>query len=306
MSLDAPTTTLQLGDTDLKVGPIAYGCWRFADTADAAVGAQAKIEAALDAGMNLIDTADIYGVDGPGGFGSAEALLGDVLRAAPELRDQMVLATKGGIVPGVPYDSTDLRAACEASLRRLGVDVIDLYQVHRPDLLAHPGAVAEALTGLVEDGLVRAVGVSNHSASQFRALQAHMGPVRLATVQPEFSLAHLDPLDDGVLDQAMTAGCTPLAWSPLGGGRLLRAAADKRAVGEREVLDSVLTELAVREGVATSAVALAWVMAHPSSPVPIIGTQRPDRIREAAAATRFELSRADWYRLTEAAGRDLP
>ena len=145
----------RLGSSDLQVGPIAYGCWRLAEGDSAE--ARGKIEAALDTGWNLIDTADIYGFDGQEGFGRAESLLGEVLTEAPALRQQMVLATKGGIRPGVPYDSSPeyLRSACEASLRRLGVDVIDLYQIHRPDTLTHPEELASALMEL-QERLVRA------------------------------------------------------------------------------------------------------------------------------------------------------
>lgn len=289
----------RLGASDLEVGPIAYGCWRFAGTDVAA--AQAKIEAALECDMTLVDTADIYGVDTAEGFGSAESLLGQVLAAAPALRDQMVLATKGGIVPGVPYDSspTHLRDACEASLRRLRVDTIDLYQLHRPDLLAHPADVAETLIDLREAGKVREVGVSNHTPAQVAALRAHLGDVPLVTTQPEMSLLHLDPIDDGTLDDAMATATTPLAWSPLAGGRLANGEAP-------DALRTTLDDLAGREGVSATTIALAWVIAHPSRPIPIVGTQQVDRIDEASRADGVTLSRSDWYALVAAAGRDLP
>lgn len=296
--------TQRLGRSDIEVGRIAYGCWRLASPDAAAPGAVAeahtKLETALACGMTLIDTADIYGRGGPG-FGTAEELLGRVLASSPSLRDRMVIATKGGIAAGVPYDSSAayLRAACEASLRRLGVDVIDLYQVHRPDLLAHPAEVAGILTELRESGKVRELGVSNYSASQRAALQAHLGDVPLATIQPELSLLRHDPIDDGVLDGAMATGVTPLAWSPLAGGRI--------AGGDLpDTLAAELDALAERESVTRTAIALAWVMAHPSSAIPIIGTQRPDRIREAATAAEVRLTRADWYTLLAAAGRHLP
>ena len=147
-----------------EVGPLAYGLWRFT-TSDVAKATE-LIETALDAGMNLIDTADVYGLDyGGTGFGSVEELLGRVLAANKGLRDRMVLATKGGIVPPVPYDSgaSALRAAVEASLRRLGVDHIDLYQIHRPDLFAHPSDVAQTLDALVDEGKIGSIGVSNHT-----------------------------------------------------------------------------------------------------------------------------------------------
>jgi predicted oxidoreductase len=289
----------RLGRIELRVGPIAYGCWRFAGTT--VDGARAKIEAALDHGMTLIDTADIYGFDGEAGFGSAEELLGKVLAAAPGLRHRMVLATKGGIQPGVPYDSSPvaLRQACEASLRRLGVDHIDLYQVHRPDLLAHPADVAAVLVELRESGKVRELGVSNHSPSQVAALRTYLGDVPLVTTQPELSLLHLDPIDDGTLDDAMAHRLTPLAWSPLAGGRI--------ASGDGpDALVAALDALATRESTSRSAIALAWVLAHPAGPIPIIGTQQPARIAEAAEATAVHLTRADWYGLVAAAGRELP
>ena len=170
---------------EMPVGPLAFGCWRY--THDDLDHAQRVLEAALDGGMNLVDTADVYGLDfGGSGFGENEALLGRVLARSPGLRDRMVLATKGGIAPPVPYDSSPaaLRAACEASLRRLQVDVIDLYLVHRPDLFAHPADVAETLLALRSEGKIRAIGVSNHTAAQHVALEAHLGEP-LATSQPE-------------------------------------------------------------------------------------------------------------------------
>jgi aryl-alcohol dehydrogenase-like predicted oxidoreductase len=281
-------------ESDPEVGPIAFGCWRFVGT-DVAP-ARELIETALELDMNLIDTADIYGRGhGGGGFGESEELLGKVLAEAPELRDQMVLATKGGIREGVPYDSSAayLVEACDASLRRLGVDVIDLYQVHRPDLFAHPLEVAEALDGLVVSGKVRTVGVSNHTPAQTRALLEYLEAPLVAT-QPEWSAAHLAPLRDGTFDLAMAEGFAVLAWSPLAGGAL--------ATGEgiRPELLAVLDELAQREGVDRAAIALAFVLSHPSSPVAIVGTQRPERLHEARKALDVHLTKVDCYRIVEA------
>lgn len=283
------------------VGPLAFGHWRFVGhSLDAAIG---LVETALDVGMNLIDTADVYGFgSGPDGFGASERLMGQVLAAKPEWRDRMVLATKGGILPGIPYDSSDryLRDACEASLRRLGVERIDLYQVHRPDLLAHPEQVAETLTGLVNSGKVGAIGVSNYTPPMIEALAAFM-EIALVTTQPEFSAHHLAPLRDGSLDQAMRLGLTPLAWSPLAGGRL--------ATGEgmRTDLMRALDRIAAREGCDRSSVALAFVLAHPSRPVAIVGSQRPERLRSATAALTIRLDHTDLYSIIEASeGVPLP
>ena len=137
----------------------------------------ALLEAALDAGMNLVDTADVYGLDWGGtAFGQVEELLGHVLADAPGLRDRMVLATKGGIRPPVPYDSSPaaLRVACEASLRRLQVDVIDLYQIHRPDMFTHPADVAATLAALARGG----------QDPRGRRVQPHAGAGRRAAGPP--------------------------------------------------------------------------------------------------------------------------
>lgn len=290
-----------IGRSGLTSGPLAFGCWRFTH---ADVGrARAVLEAALGAGLRLVDTADVYGLDwGGAGFGACEAMLGQVLGDAPELRDHLVLATKGGIHPPTPYDSSPdaLRRACEASLHRLGVDTIDLYQVHRPDLFAHPEAVAGTLLELRAEGKIRAIGISNHTASQHTAMRAFLGDA-LATSQPEYSVCHLDPLRDGTFDLCARDGVTPLVWSPLAGGRV--------ATGEGlppELLD-VLDELAAREGVSRAAVGIAFTLAHPTRPVTIIGTQNPARMREATDALRVHLDRSDCYRIVVASeGRPLP
>jgi predicted oxidoreductase len=285
----------------LRVGPLAFGCWRLVAMSPAE--ARERVEAALDAGMNLVDTADVYGLDwGGDGFGAAEALLGRVLADAPELRRRMVLASKGGIRPPVPYDSSreSLMAACEASLERLGVDCIDLYQIHRPDLYAHPAEVAEALSDLREAGKIREAGVSNHTPAQVEALAAHL-PFPLASTQPEFSVAHLAPLRDGSFDQCMRVGLTALAWSPLAGGRVVSGQ------DLSHELTTTLDRLAEREGVDRAAIATAFVLAHPAAPVAILGSMNPDRIRGAAAALSVRLGREDVYAIVQAAeGERLP
>lgn len=290
----------QLGSLP-PVGPVSFGQWRFTDD-DLAV-AQHLVEVALDAGMNLIDTADVYGLDWGGtGFGSVEKRLGQVLNQAPHLRDRMVLATKGGIRPPVPYDSSPgaLTAACEDSLRRLGVDVIDLYQIHRPDLYTHPAAIAATLSSLREAGKIREVGVSNHTPAQTTALQAHL-PFPLVTSQPEFSAVALAPLRDGTLDLCMELGVTPMAWSPLAGGKL--ATGD----GLRPELREVIDRLAERESVDRSQIALAFVLAHPSTPIAITGTQNPERLANSMQATGVHLDRADVYEIIQASeGTPLP
>jgi 6-dehydroglucose reductase len=283
------------------VGPLAFGLWRYTDP-DVAT-AQGLLETALDVGMNLVDTADVYGLDwGGSGFGSVEDILGSVLAVAPSLRDRMVLATKGGILPPVPYDSSPdyLRRACEDSLRRMQTDVIDLYQIHRPDLFTHPADVAAALTALRDDGKIREVGVSNHTPAQVAALAAHL-PFPLASNQPEYSALHLDPLRDGTFDDCMRNDRVPLTWSPLAGGRL--ATGD----GVRPDLLATIDALAAREGVDRATIAIAFVLAHPAKPVAIIGSQTAERIASSTAVFDVELSRHDVYSIVQASdGVPLP
>lgn len=283
------------------IGAVAFGCWRFTST-DIAHNTS-LIATALDAGVNLVDTADVYGLDWGGtGFGACEENLGAVLTRSPQLRERMVLATKGGIIPGVPYDSSAnyIVSAAEASLRRLGVDHVDLYQIHRPDFFAHPDEIAAAFADLHERGLVSAFGVSNYTVAQTTALSAHLQSP-LVAVQPEFSAAHTAPMRDGTLDLCTERGLTPLAWSPLAGGRLLTGN------GVRPELLAVLDELAQAHNVSRAVIAVAFVLHHPSRPVAIVGTQQPHRINELATAVSVEIYRADLYRIIEASeGIPLP
>ncbi|MFZ9482606.1 MAG: aldo/keto reductase [Ilumatobacteraceae bacterium] len=283
------------------VGRLGFGCWRL--TTSSTEEAACLVEGAVDLGCTLVDTADVYGLDwGGSGWGSCEERLGAVLAARPGLRDRMVLATKGGIIPGVPYDSSTayITSACEASLRRLGVDHVDLYMIHRPDMLTHPEEVAGALLGLRSRGLIGAIGVSNHTAAQVSALQEYLGEA-VAAVQPEYSAAATGALRDGTLDQAMQHRAAVLAWSPLAGGRILSGE------GMRAELLTTLDRIAGEHSTTRTAVAIAFVLAHPSAPVALLGTQRLDRVAEAVIAASLRLTRAECYSIIEASeGVPLP
>lgn len=293
-----------LGATGISVSSLAWGMWRFKGT-DVSHAAS-LVKAALDAGITLFDTADIYGPDNGEGFGASEALLGRVFAADAGLRGKMVLATKGGIRMGVPYDSSSayISEAVDASLKRLGVDHIDLWQIHRPDLLAHPAEVAEALDRVVSSGRARAVGVSNFTPAQVSALTSYL-ETPLASIQPEFSALASKPLFDGTFDQAMQMGLAVLAWSPLGQGRLGELRAD--AAPNVRAATEVIGRIAKEQGVSATAVAYAFVGAHPARPIPIVGTQTAARIAEAREALKVVFTRAEWYEILQAAmGERLP
>ena len=292
--------TRQLGSSGIEISSLAWGMWRFAGQDVAA--ATELVHAALDAGITLFDTADIYGF-GEQGFGAAEELLGEVFAENPDLRGRMVLATKGGITPPVPYDSGAeyLTKAIDDSLRRLRTEQVDLWQIHRPDILTHPSEIARAIEDAVKSGKVRAFGVSNFTTAQIATL-AKFSSVPIVCTQPELSPLRIDTIENGELDQAIAMDMAVLAWSPLGGGRIAEP------VSQREqAVAAALSGVAAAHGVSRTAAAYGWIMAHPARPVPIVGSQNPARIAEAADAYKIEWTRADWYAVFVAArGVPLP
>lgn len=282
-------------------GRYGLGLWRY--TTDSLDDATRLIQTAVDCGVTLLDNAAVYGGDWGGrGFGAAEELLGSVLRRSPALRGQVVVATKGGITPGVPYDQSPatLRRECEDSLRRLGVERIDVYQIHRPDLFAHPQETAATLMQLRREGKIDRIGVSNFTPAQHEALAAHL-PVPIETSQPEFSAGCLAPIRDGTLDLCMRDAVIPLAWSPLAGGRLVSGD------GINPELMQVIDAIARAHDTTREQVAYAFVLSHPSKPVVLMGTQRPERLIAATSSPVQSLDRADLYRIVAASeGRPLP
>jgi predicted oxidoreductase len=216
-----------LGKTGLLVSRLAYGTMRISGAWEPAqsnpdmrrAGVRALLTA-FDAGYTLFDHADLYGRF------LCETLHGLALRESPQLRNAKV-ATKCGIrldgdpVPSAPhrYDFSyeHIVRSCEGSLQRLGVEVIDLFQLHRPDYLADPAEIARAFSDLHQQGKAKAFGVSNFTPSQFSALQSAC-PMPLASNQVEINLCNLAPFIDGTLDQSLERGFSPMAWGPLAGG----------------------------------------------------------------------------------------
>jgi predicted oxidoreductase len=312
--------TIPLGTGALISSRLAYGCWRIAGTWDPAAvtpereaRGRAAVMAAYEAGYTLFDHADIYCL------GVAESLFGQVLQEVPGMRERVLIASKCGIRrTGDPNSSAPYRYdfseqhiiwSCEQSLQRLGVETIDLYQLHRPDFLCDPAEVAAAFSKLRQSGKAREFGVSNFRPSQVEMLQKAC-PMPLLVNQIELSLRHLDAFEDGTLDQCLARRITPLAWSPLAGGWLassggidMAAPDHARKLRLHETLEAVARE----RGVSRTVIALAWLLRHPSGIVPIVGSTNPDRIREAVGADQVELAREEWYRLMEAAyGQRLP
>ncbi len=299
--LPLPPARRKLGASTIEVSSLAWGMWRFVGHSD--VEAARLVNGVRDAGITFFDTADIYGFDGKGGFGDAEVLFGKVLRAQKGLRDEIVIASKGGIRPPIPYNSSAdyLAQAIESSLQRLAIDRLDLWQIHRPDILTHPQEIARALENAIKSGKIAQIGVSNFTLAQTAALAAFL-PMPIVSSQPELSPLRILPFENGELDFAMQHKMSVLAWSPLGGGRL----SDPKSKQEIAVA-AALDEIAQAHSVSRAATAYAWLMAHPARVIPILGTQQIARLKDAGDAMKIKFSRDDWYRVFVAArGEPLP
>lgn len=312
--------TQRLGTSLLNSTRLAYGCMRLPGVWDPAqIGkehkarARAALLAAFEAGYTLFDHADIYC------RGACEQLFGDLLRDTPSLRAaDFIVATKCGIrfpndPPGAPhrydFSKQHILWSCDQSLKRLGVERIDLYQLHRPDLLMNPPEIAEAFAELKKAGKVRYFGVSNFSPSFVNCLQSAL-PDPLVVNQVEIHLGRLACFYDGTLDQCIEKKMTPLAWSPLGGGWLGTGGVIPEKHPNKEnaaALQKMLDEMSARYAVSRTVLALAWLLKHPAGILPIVGSCKPENIRDAVRADAVELSREDWYTLLRTArGEGLP
>lgn len=285
---------------------MVYGTWRIL-SAPSIQHINRRLHACLEQGITTIDTAEIYGNY------ETEQRLGAALALSPSLRDRLEIVTKAGIyVPNAHhperrtahYNATGPRLvkSLEKSLRWLGTDHVDLFLVHRPDWLTRADDTAAGLNALMRDGKIRAAGVSNYTPSQYDLLDSLMEQP-LATNQIEFHLLHMAPMHDGTLHQCEKRGVLPMTWSPLAGGRLFDPPSP---VTQR--LAATAAAMSPRYGGATlEQLAYAWILAHPSRPVVVIGTNKVDRIESAARADAIVLEREDWYALWEAAqGRKIP
>jgi predicted oxidoreductase len=231
------------------------------------------------------------------------------LKEVPGMRDRILIATKCGIrFPGEPkadsphrydFSAEHILWSCEQSLKRLGTEYVDIYQLHRPDALMDPHEVAGAFAKLKRAGKVRYFGVSNFTPSQVAALQSAWP--ELVVNQVRISLAELGCFHDGTLDQCIERNITPLAWSPMGGGFLGTGGTPDAKDEKRVKLVEVMDQIAGKNGTTRTVIALAWLLKHPSKIIPIVGSSNPERIRESVKADEVELDREDWYRLLVAA-----
>ena len=274
---------------DMEVTRIGLGCMPLSLGRGRERGlANETIAAALDAGVNLLDTADAYAID-ESEFGHNERLVASALRAY-EGDGQALVATKGGhtrhgtdwALNGRPEY---LRQACEASLRALGVEAIDLYQLHRPDPDTPYAESVGALRDLRDEGKIRHVGLSNANVAQLEEAERI---VPIAAIQNELSPRYTAPITNGEVDACSERGILFLAWSPLGGPD---AAAD-----ESESV-SAIQAIANEREVSPQRVTLAWLLSLSEAVVPIPGASRPETIRDSVAALDLDLDAGERERI---------
>ena len=294
---------VQLSADGPVVSEVVFGTWRLLDGAPGPCIDEIadRLETCLNLGIDTIDTAEIYG------HYSVESAIGEVFAARPDLRSRFKVVTKFGIdVPSVEkagaalphYNATGENAVgcAEKSLRNLNLESIDLFLVHRPDWLASVDDTAAGLNRLLAEGKIRHAGVSNYTRDQFDLLNSRMDRP-LVTNQVEVSLLNMAAIYDGTLAQCEQLGILPMAWSPLGGGRLFDAE-DEAAVRIRKKMDQIRPRY---DDAGDDALALAWVMNLPSHPVVITGSNQMDRITSQSGASALQLDRQDWYALWSAA-----
>ncbi len=287
----------------LSLSRLSLGVWRMNQWNLDDNALRTLFETAVELGITTIDHADIYG-----GY-TCEARFGTIVPTA--LRQKMQLVTKCGIKlvsPNRPehrlktYDTsaTHILHSVETSLKNLRTDYLDALLLHRPNPLMNADEIAEAFTRLRTSGKVLEFGVSNFTPSQLSLLQSRLS-FKLITNQIEFSVLHLAPMYDGALDQAQERAMPPMAWSPLAGGRLF---------GEGEQawrVRSELAQIAHELGASLEQVALAWIMKHPSKPMPILGSGKIERLKDASKADSLTLSDDHWFRILRAStGTDVP
>jgi predicted oxidoreductase len=286
---------------------LALGMWRLADAQLTRDDIRALVHQAVEAGITTIDHADIYGRH------TCQGLFGGAIAGDAALRDKLQIVTKCGIKLIPPtgsaqrvkyYDTSraHIQASVDDSLKALRTDRVEALLIHRSDPLLDPDEVAEAFVALKKAGKVLHFGVSNFTPGQFDLLASRL-PFGLVTNQLQFSVLYTSPLYDGTFDQCLRLRISPMAWSPLAGGLLLKAE-DERAHRVRRSLGEVGKELG---GATVEQVALAWILAHPARIIPVLGTTNRERVRSSAAAASLTLSREQWFFILEAsAGGPAP
>ena len=299
------TTKIQV-TKDLKLSRIIHGHWRLADWKLSDQQLLKLTEQSIELGVTSFDHADIYGNY------SCESLFGDALSLKPSLRDEIQIISKCGIklesnkfperkLKTYDYSYEHIVTSVENSLKNLKTNYLDVLLLHRPSPFFNPEEVAKAFSYLKRRGQVLNFGVSNFNSLQFDMLNSYTDE-KLVTNQVEISPYCLEHFENGNLDFFLMERINPMAWSPLAGGRLLNPKSEK---GQKiyKVLLEIADELELDE---IDQVIYAWLLKHPVGIMPIVGTSKIERIKNAVDAISIEMSHEQWFRIYEATGAEMP
>lgn len=303
---------LHIADTDLTVSNIVMGCMRLNSLSKNE--AEKLIRTAMEEGVNFFDHADIYG------GGSCEELFAEAVGMNETIRDKMLLQSKCSIRDGYfDFSKEYILEAADGILKRLRTDHLDLLLLHRPDPLMEPEEVAEAIEALHSSGKVRYFGVSNQNPMQIELLQKYTGQ-KLVVDQLQMSIVHTPVFDSGIavnmqIDESIDRtgsiyeysrlkGITLQAWSPFQKGYFEGPFFnDNEKYGK---LNEAINRLAEKYGVTNTAIAVAWLTRVPSGIQVILGTTKPQRLKDGCAGSDIPLTRKEWFTLYAAAGNMIP
>lgn len=315
--------TVKIGGTNWEASNVALGIMRMGTLAvPKAVDA---LVAAHDAGINFIDSADIYGNDPELGRGSSEIHFGQAFKQSGLSRDDFYIQSKGGLYANsdnkiTRYDSSKehLIAAVDGILKRMGIDYLDSFLIHRPDPLMDPAEIAAAFDELQAAGKVRHFGVSNFNPQQIALLQSAVDQ-RLLVDQVQFGICHTGMIDFGIhtnmtdvrsinhdgglLEYARRKKMTIQTWSPFQYGTFAGTFINN---DKFKKLNDLLAKLADKYQVSKNAIAVAWILRHPAHMQVLLGTMTPAHIADSAAGSDITLTKQEWYDIYFAAGNDLP
>lgn len=306
---------VEFGAEKNQASEIVIGMMRIAEMSTKEVAA--LIDAGLECGINFLDTADIYA------RGKSEEILGKVFAENPALREKVILQSKCGIRIDEDFTWFDfskkyILEAVEGSLKRLQTDYLDCLLLHRPDALMEPEEIAEAFAELYKAGKVRNFGVSNFNPMMMAMLNEFV-EFPLVTNQVQMSVAHTPMLDagfqvnmhwdgaamrdGGILEYCHLNNIVIQTWSSLQYGYF-----EGVFLGSEKYpkLNAVLNRIAKEKGVTPAAVALAWILKYPAKMQAVIGTTKPARVKESAAASDIEITKKEWYEIYLSAGNKLP
>ncbi|MEO7223945.1 MAG: aldo/keto reductase [Devosia sp.] len=307
--------TIKVPRSDLAVSSVVLGLMRIAKMSDAEI--RVLFDAAVESGVTVFDHADVYG----GAPHVCEARFGEAVKLSATDRARIMIQSKAGIRSGYfDFSSEHITDAVDGSLKALGTEYLDVLLLHRPDTLVEPDDVAKAFDTLYAAGKVRHFGVSNQTPGQIELLKSAVRQPLLFN-QVQLSIAHANLFaqgiaanmagldqsisrDVGLLDYSRLKGITLQAWSPMQKGFF-----GGMFVGDREnyaELNDVMDALAKKYAVTPTGIAIAWITRHPANLQVVLGTTKPDRVRESVAGSDVTLTREEWYRLFRAAGHKLP